>query len=368
MPVQREPGLADQTDDVTTDSGAPAAGVPPAGAPATSSGTWAPLALSTYRWLWFAQLVSNIGTWMQSVGAQWTMVQEPNAAALTAMAQAAGLLPVLMVSFPAGVLADVLDRRRYLIGVFSSAVVVAGTLAVLAALGMVTPLVLLMLTFGLGITSALASPAWQAVQPELVPRRLIPAAAALGSMNVNIARAVGPALAGLLLVVISPAALFAINALSTVAVVTALLLWRRPSEPGRAAEPVLSAVRSGSRYLRHAPGVRRVLLRTGLFVVPASALWALLAVVANQRLGIGSGGYGAMLGALGAGAVVGAICLRPLRGLLSRGALMAVFSLVYAAALVGAGVVRVPWVLVVLLFVAGTAGSSCCPPSRSRCS
>jgi predicted MFS family arabinose efflux permease len=218
---------------------------------------------------------------------------------------------------------------------------------------MVTPLVLLMLTFGLGITAALVSPAWQAVQPELVPRRLIPAAAALGSMNVNIARAVGPAVAGLLLVVISPAALFAINALSTVAVVVALVLWRRPPEPDRTAEPLLSAMRSGSRYLRHAPGVRRVLLRTGLFVLPASALWALLAVVANQRLDVGPGGYGVMLGALGAGAVLGALGLRPLRERLSRGALLGLFSSVYAAALVGAGVVSIPWVLVGLLLAAG---------------
>lgn len=335
------------------DRGAPVAGVPPAGAAPALSGTWAPLALSTYRWLWIAQLVSNVGTWMQSVGAQWMMVHEPNAASLTAMASAAGLLPVLMISLPAGVLADVLDRRRYLVGVFSAAVVVAGSLAVLTAAGLVTPLVLLMLTFGLGVTTAMAAPAWQAVQPELVPRRLIPAAAALGSMNVNLARAVGPALAGVLLLAVSPAALFAINAVSTVAVVGALLAWRRAPEPDRTAEPLVSAMLSGSRYVRHAPGVRRVLLRTGVFVVPASALWALLAVVANQRLGLGSGGYGLMLGALGAGAVLGALVLRSLREHLSRGALLAVFSLVYGTALLGAGVMRTPWVLAVLLVAAG---------------
>ncbi len=332
---RREP-----VDTATTDSGA-------------SAGTWAPLALSTYRWLWIAQLVSNMGAWMQSVGAQWTMVHEPNAAGLTALVQAAALLPVLVVSFPAGVLADVLDRRRYLIGVFSAAVLVAASLAVVAAVGLVTPLALLLLTFALGVTSAMASPAWQAVQPELVPRSLIPAAAALASMNTNIARAVGPALAGVLLVVISPAALFAINAASMVAVIVALLWWRRPPQPDRTAEPLLSAARSGSRYLRHAPGVRRVLLRTGVFIVPASALWALLAVVANQRLRLGPDGYGMMLAALGTGAVLGALWLRPLRAALPRGALLAVFSSVYAAALVGAGVVRVTWVLVVLLAAAG---------------
>lgn len=315
--------------------------------------TWAPLALSTYRWLWIAQLVSNIGTWMQSVGAQWMLVHQPNAASLTATVQAAGLLPVLVVSLPAGVLADVLDRRRYLVGVFSAAVAVAGSLAVLTFAGLVTPLVLLLLTFGMGITSALASPAWQAVQPELVPHRMIPAAAALGSMNINIARAVGPAVAGVLLVVISPGALFAINAASTVAVVAALLAWRRPVDPDRTAEPLVSALLSGSRYVRNAPGVRRVLLRSGLFVVPASALWALLAVVAGHRLGLGPGGYGLMLGALGAGAVLGAAFLRRLRVLAARGVLLALFSGVYGLGLVGAGTLRVAWVLVVLLVAAG---------------
>ena len=204
---------------------------PAADVPDRSAGTWAPLALTTFRWLWIAQLVSNTGTWMQTVGAQWMLVHQPNAASLTAMVQAASLLPVLLVSLPAGVLADVFDRRRYLIGVFVAAVVVSGSLVALTAAGLVTPLVLLMLTFGLGVTNALAGPAWQAIQPELVPSRLIPAAAGLGSMNINIARAIGPALAGVLLLAVSPTVLFAINGVSTLAVVAALLAWRRPAGP-----------------------------------------------------------------------------------------------------------------------------------------
>jgi predicted MFS family arabinose efflux permease len=320
---------------------------PAADLPATSA-TWAPLALTTFRWLWIAQLVSNIGTWMQTVGAQWMLVDRPNAATLTAAAQAASLLPVLFVSLPAGVLADVFDRRRYLVGVFGAAVVVSGSLAALTAAGLVTPLVLLMLTFGLGVTSALAGPAWQAIQPELVPPRLIPAAAGLGSMNINIARAVGPALAGALLLLVT------INAVSTIAVVAALLLWRRAPESDREAEPLISALRSGSRYVLNAPGVRRVLLRVGLFVVPGSALWALLAVVASQRLGFGSGGYGMLLGALGFGAVVGALVLGRLRDRMSRGVLLVLASLLYGLGLAGAALVSGAALLVVLLVVAGT--------------
>ncbi|MBU4214234.1 MAG: MFS transporter [Actinobacteria bacterium] len=321
--------------------------------PEATPGTWAPLALSTFRWLWIAQLVSNIGTWMQTVGAQWMLVSQPNAATLTAMAQAASLLPVLFVSLPAGVLADVFDRRRYLAGVFGAAVVVGGALAVLTAVGLVTPLVLLMLTFGLGVTSALAGPAWQAIQPELVPPRLIPAAAGLGSMNINIARAIGPAVAGVLLLAVSPAVLFAINAVSTVAVVGAVLAWRRPPEPERDAEPLVSALRSGSRYVLNAPGVRRVLLRVALFVVPGSALWALLAVVASQRLRLGPGGYGMLLGALGLGAVIGALGLSRVRDRVSRGVLLVGASLLYVLGQAGAALVGGPALLVVLLVLAG---------------
>jgi MFS family permease len=326
---------------------------PAADVPEVAPGTWAPLALSTFRWLWIAQLVSNTGTWMQTVGAQWMLVSQPNAATLTAMAQAASLLPVLFVSLPAGVLADVFDRRRYLVGVFGAAVVVSGSLAALTAAGLVTPLVLLMLTFGLGLTSALAGPAWQAIQPELVPPRLIPAAAGLGSMNINIARAIGPAVAGVLLLVVSPAVLFAINAISTVAVVGALVAWRRPPEPERDAEPLVSALRSGSRYVVNAPGVRRVLLRVGLFVVPGSALWALLAVVASQRLHLGSGGYGMLLGALGLGAVLGALGLSRVRDRMFRGTLLVISSLLYALGLAGAALVASTALLVGLLVLAG---------------
>src|SRR6187401_2934019 len=123
------------------------------------TGTWAPLSISAFRALWIAQLVSNVGTWMQTVGAQWLLINNPNAAALTAMAQAASLLPVLFISLPAGVLADIFDRRRYLVATQVSAIIVVGLLTVLTALGLATPSVVLLLTFGLGITTAMASPA-----------------------------------------------------------------------------------------------------------------------------------------------------------------------------------------------------------------
>ncbi len=321
--------------------------------PEIKTGTWAPLAISAFRALWIAQLVSNVGTWMQTVGAQWLLINNPNAAALTAMAQAASLLPVLFISLPAGVLADIFDRRRYLIATQVAAIAVVGLLTVLTALGLATPSVVLLLTFGLGITTAMASPAWQAIQPQLVPREQIPSAAALGSMSINLARAIGPALAGVIITVSDPSVVFGINAISTIFVVVALLRWHPEPGPDREPERIIPALRSGSRYVANAPAVRRILLRSALFVLPASALWALLAVVSSDRLGLGSGGYGLLLGSLGAGAVIGALLLTRIRALMSPNRLLGVFSLLYAVGMVAAALVDSAPVLMVLLLASG---------------
>jgi len=292
---------------------------------------WAPMAIPVFRSLWSAQMASNIGTWMQTVGAQWMLVHQPDAAALTSAVQAAALLPVLFVSLPAGVLADVLDRRRILIALSLLMAVLAGTLAVLTRAGLTTPTVLLALTFLMGCGQALVNPAWQAIQPELVPRDLIPAAAALNSLNVNVARAVGPALAGLLIAASGPFVVFSVNAASFAAITLAVLAWHRPPGDHATSEHLLPALRSGTRYVRNAPGVRRILLRSALFVVPASAVWALLPVTANRTLHLGAGGYGLLLAALGVGAVAGALAIRPLRARATDNTLLAGATLVFAA-------------------------------------
>ncbi|WP_225447223.1 MFS transporter [Streptacidiphilus sp. PB12-B1b] len=292
---------------------------------------WAPMAIPVFRILWCAQMASNIGTWMQTVGAQWMLVHQPDATALTSAVQAASLLPVLFVSLPAGVLADVLDRRRILIVLSLLMTALAGALAALTRAGLTTPAVLLALTFLLGCGQAVVNPAWQAIQPELVPRELIPAAAALNSLNVNIARAVGPALAGLLIAASGPFAVFSVNAASFAVITLAVLAWHRPPGDRTTTEHLLPALRSGTRYVRNAPGVRRILLRSALFVVPASALWALLPVTASRTLHLGAGGYGLLLAALGAGAVAGALLLRPLRTRATDTFLLAGATLVFAA-------------------------------------
>ncbi|WP_236046535.1 MFS transporter [Streptacidiphilus fuscans] len=317
--------------------------------------SWAPMAVPAFRLLWLAQMVSNIGTWMQTVGAQWMLVHQPNAALLTSAVQAASLLPVLFVSLPAGVLADLLDRRHILLALSVAMAVLAGVLAGLTGAGLATPTVLLLITFLMGCGQALTNPAWQAIQPELVPRDLIPQAASLNSLNVNVARAVGPALAGLLVAVSGPATVFTVNAVSFVVVALAVYAWHRPPQSLRGSEAPVPALHAGVRYVRHAPGVRRILVRSALFVLPASALWALLPVTAGRSLHLGSGGYGLLLGALGVGAIVGALTIKRLRAALSENVLLALGGVVFAGGTVATATLHSLTALALVLLPTGAA-------------
>jgi MFS family permease len=317
---------------------------------------WAPLASPLFRALWLAQLGSNVGTWMQTVGAQWLLVDVPHAAQLVALVQTASLAPTLLLVLPAGVLTDVVDRRWLLVGTQAMMAGVAAVIAALTATGVITAGLLLALTFLLGCGAAVMAPAWQAIQPELVAREQLAAAAALGGMNVNLARAIGPAVAGVIVAWAGPAAVFGLNAVSFVVVLVVLALWQRPVElAGMRAERVVPALQSGVRYVRYAPAVRRVMLRAALFVVPASALWALLPVVAHGPLRLGATGYGGLLAALGVGAVLGAALLPRWRRRVPANRVLAVASAVFAAATLALALVSSPVVVGALLVFAGIA-------------
>ncbi|WP_040867479.1 MFS transporter [Nocardia exalbida] len=322
----------------------------------TPISTWAPLRSPVYRALWVAQLVSNLGTWMQTVGAQWIMVDQPNAAVLVSFVQTAITLPVMLLAIPSGVIADLVDRRRLLLGAQSAMAALAALLAVSTATGHTTPGVLLTLLFLLGCGQALTAPAWQAIQPELVSREQIPAASALGSMNINIGRAVGPALAGALVSLSGPTLVFALNAVSFVGIVAVLTVWRRPAIDRRLpTERPLAALQAGTRFIRAAPAIRRVLLRSILFIAPASAVWALLPVIARDRLALSSSGYGLMLGALGVGAVLGAAMLSRLRAWLTPTQRLTIAAILFGSATAGTALLRVVPVVLVLLVFAGLA-------------
>ncbi|HEX2774277.1 MAG TPA: MFS transporter [Micromonosporaceae bacterium] len=330
-------------------SAGPATAEPPAAA-------WAPLRLATYRTLWLALLGANLGTWMQTVGAQWLLVDEPNASTLVAMVQTASMLPILLLALPAGALADALDRRHLLIAVQCFISLIGLMLTVLTATGRMQPALLLTLTFALGAGQALTLPAWAALIPELVPRSHLQSAAALGSINVNVARSVGPAVAGFLVAQTGVAVVFAVNAVSYLIFALALVRWR----PGNARavdvpERFTSALRAGGRYVRHSPVVRRLLLRATLFLVPGSALWALLPVVANRQLNMGAGGYGLLLGALGVGAIIGGLFLPWVRTNLTPGQFLLFSGLVYGGALLVIALVRSVPIVVAALVPAGIA-------------
>jgi len=309
-----------------------------------------------FRALWIATLVSNIGTWMQTVGAQWLLVHRAHAAILVSLVQTAALLPAVLLSFVGGVLADTFDRRRMLVAVQSGMVLTGAGLTALTFAHQMPPALLLTFTFMLGAGAALTAPAYQSLVPEIVPRGDVPAASALSSINVNLARAIGPAIAGILIAQLGVGAVFGLNTATFLVFVLTVVAFRHQLGAGRDnPERFLSAFRAGGRYVRHAPVVRRILLRAALFLVPGSAAWALLALIATERLNLGSSGYGLLLGALGLGAVGGALVLPWVRARLSRNTLVVVTTIVYSAALVAVGMVRNTGVVLLVLLPAGAA-------------
>jgi MFS family permease len=317
---------------------------------------WEPLRNRVFRALWFAVLGSQIGTWMQTVGAQWLLVDEPNAATLVSLVQTAMMLPILLLAVPAGVLADSLDRRRMLIAVQLFLAATGTVLTALAFAGQLTPALLLTLTFVLGCGAAMTIPAYQAVIPELVPRSQLNAASGLGAISMNVARAVGPAAAGVLVAHVSPAAVFGLNTATFVAFAAVLLLWRRhPTEEEQDPEPFVAALRAGGRFVRHSPAMRRFLLRVLLFVVPAVALWALLPLVANNLLHMSASGYGILLAALGVGAIGGALVMPRIQTRVTDNQLLLYATVVYAVVLAIVAFVPNAVVVTIALVPAGTA-------------
>jgi MFS family permease len=319
------------------------------------SSTWAPLRIGAFRGLFIAALASNIGTWMQTVGAQWFLVTGHASPTTVALVQTASLSPTLILALFAGALADRVDRRRLLIVLQLYAAAAAAVLTAITVAGLLNPVSLLSLLFAIGCAAAITTPAWQAIQPELVPRDQFPAAASLSGVTVDAARAIGPPIAGVLVAAAGPQAVFAINAASFAVVIVALLAWKRPpSTPVVDPEPMTQSVVSGLRYVLSSRPVRRILLRAMLFAIPVSALWALLPIAASQHWHLRAIGYGAVLGTMGAGAVLGALVMSRLRNTYSANALLVLSALVDAAGLLAAAYFPLA-AGVVLLLLAGVA-------------
>ncbi|WP_433256134.1 MFS transporter [Streptosporangium sp. CA-135522] len=317
---------------------------------------WTPLRHRLFRALWIAQLVANTGTWMQTVGAQWLMGDLGGGALAIALVQTATTLPVFLLVVPAGALGDILDRRRLLLA--SQVVTFAGaaSLAALTAAGIMTPSLLLALTGTMAVGQAFAMPTFQAIQPELVSLDEIPQAALLNGANGNVARAVGPALGGVLIALAGPAATFALNALSFLGVMLVLFVWNRPPDHRPlGAEHIRDAVRAGARYVRSAPEFASVLLCAVMFTFCASGMWALLPALARDPLGLGAGGYGLLLAAVGFGAVAGAVALPAVRARAGPNTVVAASTIGYALAMIVVGTVTTVPVVITALVGAGLA-------------
>jgi MFS family permease len=352
-----------ETTEGTTDTGSH----DPEGHNSTAHG-FEPLKLPLFRNLWIASTVSNLGGWMQDTAGTWLMAVLTPSPLLIALMQTAASLPVVILGLVAGATADIFDRRRLLLFWQAWMLAAVALLSVLTFFNIISPWVLLTLTFLLNIGSAMNSPAWQAIFPELVPRSQLPDAVSLNSAGFNLARAVGPALGGLAVAAFThadtgAASVFLLNSLSFVGVILVLYRWHRMPHFKSAlpTERIFGSMRSGLRYVRYAPLLQAVLLRALVFTFFVSAVWALLAVVARRDLHGALGGalgYGILNGSMGLGAVIGATSLPRVRRLTSADGIINGSTLVFIVTLAVLALVRQPWIILPVLVAGGFAWTS----------
>jgi MFS family permease len=265
------------------------------------------LSIHLFRMLWLATLVSNVGTWTQEVASSWLMTEMAPDPVMVSLVQVATALPLFMLCLPAGALADMVDRRRWLLGTQCWMLVSAAVMAAVTFSGYMNPWLLLFGSFCLSIGTALNSPGWHSVTPEIVPKETLQEAVTLNGVVINCARAIGPAIGGLIVVKLGAAAAFLLNAVSFLAVVFVLYGWKREvPEENAPAEPFGSAIRVGLQHVRHSPLMRVVILRTGILIFASSVVWSLLPLLCKESFGFGASGYGMMLVANGLGAIFGA--------------------------------------------------------------
>lgn len=321
----------------------------------TQPSAMAPFRHRTFTFLWISNVASNVGTWMHDVGAGWLMTELSPSPMLVAAVQAATTLPIFLFALLAGAVADIVDRRKLLIGVNVAMGVAAAVMAVIVYVQLMTPWLLLAFTFIFGTGAAFIAPAWQAIVPKLVPREDLSSAIALNSMGINISRAIGPALAGFLIVGAGLASPFLINALSVIGIVAALWWWTPPSSPTTSLPPehVGGAIRAGLRYAVNNGPLKATLIRAATFFLFASAFWAMLPLIAREVLSGGATLYGLLLTSIGAGAVAGAFLLPMVKKRLGADTLVAFGTIGTAAVLLVMAVANHQMIAIAAAAIAG---------------
>jgi predicted MFS family arabinose efflux permease len=305
--------------------------------------------------VWVATVVSNVGGWMYSAAAGWLMTTLTSDPLMVSLVQVANSLPVLIFAFPAGALADVVDKRKFLIGAESATALLSTLFAFLVWRGWVGPQALLFFVFIIGAVGALTAAPWQAVVPELVPKEDLAPAVAMNSLGVNVSRAVGSALGGVLIAALGISSPFWANGVSNVGVIGALLWWRPVPRPARhlPAERLGSAMRTGFRHARHNPRLRATMIRAAAFFTFASAYWALLPLVTRERIAGGAELYGLLLAVIGLGAIIGALALHRIRASLGNDRTVALASVGTALAIMLFALARAPVMALLASFIAG---------------
>ncbi len=321
-----------------------------------SVNTWDPLKHKVFRALWIAALVSNIGTWMQDIAGAWLMTSLSPTPLMVSLVQAAASLPMFLLLLPSGALADLVNRRRLLFASQSWMLLIAMALSALTYFSLMTAWALLLCIFLLGIGSAFTSPAWQAMIPDIVSENQLQAAISLGSVGMNLARAIGPALAGLLISALGPAFVFLLNAISFLGVV--LVLFRMPNPPVKENlqdERILGAIQAGLRYTRFSPDLHAVLIRSAAFFIGASALWAVFPLYVRQDLHLNALHYGLLIGFLGVGAVLGATLLPQMHDKFSSRTTISFAIFIFSGFFIILAILKNFYILCLVMFLAGTA-------------
>ncbi len=327
---------------------------PPKRSLLAADGIAAPLRHAVFRRIWLASLLSNLGLMIQSVGAAWAMTQMTTAADKVALVQTALMLPIMLISMPAGAIADMYDRR--VVSLVSLVIALAGAIGLTALTwaGAITPNILLAFCFVIGSGMALFGPAWQASVSEQVPPETLPSAVALNGISYNIARSFGPAIGGIVVAAAGAVAAFAANALCYVPLLVVLFLWRRVSEPSRLPRERLNrAIISGVRYIANSPSIRIVLARTLVTGIAGGSVSALMPLAARDLLHGGAQTYGIMLGAFGMGAVIGALNIGEMRKRMHGEAAIRLCAIVMGVAIVAVATSQMAVITAAALVVAG---------------